>query len=139
MTVSSFLDTNILVYAVDSTPEHAQKQSIAQQLIAEEDFGLSLQVLQEFFVSVTRKIEVPLSMEMALAFLKELEVFPCLPVEKPLLYEGIRNALKFEISYWDGAIVAAAQAMQATRLYSEDLNSGQFYGEVQVLNPFGSI
>lgn len=139
MSVEAFLDTNVLVYAAaggDSEEEQSAKRRRALQLIEEEEFGLSAQVLQEFFTTVTRKIEVPLSASEALEWIEELGAFPCLPVDRSLVKIAVEISERYQISYWDGAIVAAAQSLGAATLYTEDLNDGQRYGSVRARNPF---
>jgi predicted nucleic acid-binding protein len=136
MSVESFLDTNVLVYAAAGRNEHEAKRDQALALIEREDFGLSAQVLQEFYVTVTRKIEVPLGAEQALEWIEQFEGFPCLSIEPSLVKIAAEVSERFGISYWDGAIVAAAEALGARTLYTEDLNSGQRYGSVLVRDPF---
>lgn len=136
MSVDSFLDTNILVYAAAGKGSDEAKRQRALALIEEENFGLSAQVMQEFYVTVCRKIERPLSAEQALEWIEQLEVFPCIPIDTSLVKIAIELSERYLISYWDGAIVAAAQGLGAKILYSEDLNDGQQYGTVQVCNPF---
>jgi predicted nucleic acid-binding protein len=133
---SAFLDTNVLVYAVSSAPEEAAKKRIALDLVATADFGLSAQVLQELYVTVTRKAVQPLPVDRALALLDELRRFPLVETDWPLVVAAIEASLRFGIAYWDGAIVAAAARLGASVLYTEDLNHGQLYGEVRALNPF---
>jgi len=135
MSVECFLDTNVLVYAVDNDPAELIKKKAAMELLEHADFGLSAQVLQEFYVTVTRKIEVPLSPDEALAYLVRLEAFPAVPVDAALITEGIRNSVRYQISYWDGAILAAASRLGSRTVYSEDLNHGQRYGELEVVKP----
>lgn len=136
MRVEAFLDTNVLVYAAAGTGEEEPKRRRALQLLEEEDFGLSAQVLQEFFVTVVHKVEVPLSPAEAVEWIEQLELFPCLSVDASLVKIAIEVSERHGISYWDGAILAAAQSLGAPVLYSEDLNHGQHYGSVQVQNPF---
>jgi predicted nucleic acid-binding protein len=136
MSVECFLDTNILVYAVSSAEGDAAKSSKALELVQRTDFGLSAQVLQEFYVTVTRKIRKPLAPELAVAFMDEYRVFPTVPTDYPLITSAVELSLRYGISYWDGAIVAAAAALEATTLYTEDLSHGQSYGEVRAVNPF---
>ena len=136
MTVNCLLDTNILVYAVDSTPINSNKHIIARKLIQDDDFGLSAQVMQEFYVTVTRKFKKPLSSEKAVEFLNQLSAFPIIPTDYTLVSEGIRNSARYKLSYWDGAILAATERLKAKILYSEDLSHGQLYGNVRVINPF---
>lgn len=136
MRASCFLDTNVLVYAASSSRADASKRTRALQLIAESDFGLSAQVLQEFYVTVTRKFQKPMTPQAALALMDEYRIFPTVPTDYPLIVAAVELALKHGTSYWDGAILAAAEVLEATTLYTEDLNHGQLYGKVRVMNPF---
>ena len=136
MIADVMLDTNIVAYAASHLPEDLAKKTIAVRLIAAEQIGLSGQVLQEFYVTVTRKMKTPLNHHEALDWLEELEQFPCIPVDSSIVYQGAENARNYQISYWDGAIIAAAHRLGAHTLYSEDLNHGQKYGSVTVINPF---
>lgn len=136
MSVDCFLDTNVLVYAVSSAPDDAGKQARALELISQADFGVSAQVLQEFYVTVTRKIRVPLEPQQALAFLDELRVLPIAWPDYALIVSGIEHSLRHQISFWDGTIVAAAEALGSPILYSEDFSHGQKYGAVRAVNPF---
>jgi predicted nucleic acid-binding protein len=136
MSVDCFLDTNILVYAVSSMEADAAKRTKALDLVQRSDFGLSAQVLQEFYVTVTRKIRRPLAPELAVALMDEYRVFPTVPTDYPLIVSAVELSLRYDISYWDGAIVAAAEILEAPTLYTEDLSHGQRYGPVRVVNPF---
>jgi len=136
MSAEVFLDTNVLIYAVSSAPEDSEKKERVLELIETLDFGLSAQVLQEFFVNVTRIIANPLAPDEAVGFLDEFRRFPLVQTDYPLIVAGVEVALRYGISYWDGAIVAAAERLGSTVLFSEDLSHGQQYGSVQVVNPF---
>ena len=136
MRVDVFLDTNVLVYAVDGSHAAREKRLRALELFDSQDFALSTQVLQEFYVTVTRKIAVPLSPEKALEWIEQLTVFPCVAVEASLVKIAIENSVRHQISYWDAAIITAADLAGARTLFSEDLNHEQYYGSVQVINPF---
>jgi len=138
MRVDSFLDTNVLIYAVSSSPAESGKKERALELIQYADFGLSAQVLQEFYVNVTRKIALPLRPDEAVALLEQFRSFPVVWTDYPLIVAGIEAALRFGISYWGGAIIAAAERLGAATLYTEDLNHGQRYGSVEAVNPFRS-
>ena len=138
MRVDAFLDTNVLIYAVSSSRAEATKKEKALQLIQHADFGLSAQVLQEFYVNVTRKIARPLVPDEAVALLEQFKSFPVVWTDYPLIVSGIELALQFGISYWDGEIIAAAERLGAATLYTEDLSHGQRYGSVQAINPFRS-
>jgi predicted nucleic acid-binding protein len=136
MRVECFFDTNVLVYAASSSPSDRPKRNRALALIEESNFGLSAQVLQEFYVTVTRKFRKPLAPEAAVALMEAYRVFPTVPTDYSLVVSAVELSLKHGISYWDAAIVAAAEALEAATLYTEDLNHGQLYGGVRVLNPF---
>jgi predicted nucleic acid-binding protein len=104
--------------------------------VRQSDFGLSAQVLQEFYVTVTRKIRKPLAPELAVALMDEYRVFPTVPTDYPLIVSAVELSLRYGVSYWDGAILAAAEVLEAKVLYTEDLNHGQHYGAVRAVNPF---
>jgi predicted nucleic acid-binding protein len=136
MRVDAFLDTNVLVYAATGAGEEDAKRIEALDLIDRESFGLSAQVLQEFYVTVVRKARVPLRPSEALEWIEQFEAFPIQSLDAALVKIGAEWSVRFRVSYWDGAILAAAEALGAGILYSEDLSHGQHYGSVQVLNPF---
>jgi predicted nucleic acid-binding protein len=136
MSVDVFFDTNVLVYAVDTDPQVAAKRARARDLIREDRFGTSAQVVQEFFVTVTRKLGHPMPAVVAARWVDRLCRCPFVPTDAPLLKSAIIRAQAWQMSYWDAAIVSAAEALGATKLFTEDLNHGQVYGRVQVINPF---
>jgi predicted nucleic acid-binding protein len=136
MSVECFLDTNVLVYAVSSAEGDALKRERALDLVRRADFGLSAQVLQEFYVTITRKIRKPLAPELAVALMEEYRLFPTVPTDYPLIVSAVEISLRYGISYWDGAILAAAEVLEAPILYTEDLAHGQQYGPVCAVNPF---
>ena len=136
MAVEVFLDTNVLVYAAIGTGKDEHKRRRALELIESEDFGISAQVLQEFFVTVVRKAAQPLSVLEAFDWIEELIQFPCQSIDHRLVRNAIEKGERFSISYWDAAILAAAEALGAPIVYSEDFNTGQHYGNVRVVNPF---
>jgi predicted nucleic acid-binding protein len=136
MIAKVFFDTNVLVYAAIGTGEDERKRKRALALIESEDFGTSAQVLQEFFVTVVKKASRPLSAANALKWIEEWTVFPCQAIDHQLVRIAIEQSARYMISYWDAAILVAAEALGAHTVYSEDLNDGQRYGGVQVVNPF---
>jgi len=136
MSVECFLDTNVLVYAISAAAEDAVKRERALALIASSNFGLSAQVLQELYVTLTRKIRLPLDPAKAFEIVAEYRAFPLVAVDFALWARAVEISLRHQISYWDGAIIAAAENLDATILYSEDLSSGQSFGTVRVVNPF---
>jgi predicted nucleic acid-binding protein len=136
MNAKVFFDTNVLVYAAVGTGKDESKRKRALDLIQSEDFGTSAQVLQEFFVTVVRKALRPLSAAQALEWIEQWAAFPCQPIDRELVQIAVGLSERFTISYWDAAILAAAETLGSRIVYSEDLNDGQQYGEVRVINPF---
>ena len=136
MTAKVFLDTNILVYAAVGTGKDEHKRKRAVELIETEDFGTSAQVLQEFFVTVVKKASHPLTPAKALEWLEQLAAFPCQPIDHQLVRIAVERSERFRISYWDAAIIAAAESLGAHTIYSEDLSHTQQYGRIRVLDPF---
>jgi len=136
MKVACFLDTNILLYAALGKTDEPKKFGISRDLLAAWDFGLSTQVLGEFFVNAQRKSQRPLRTSEAAAWVAELGDRPCAVVDLATVRSAIDMSQEFRISYWDAAIIAAAQRLEAPVVYSEDFNHGQSYGGVRVLNPF---
>ncbi len=132
----ALLDSNVLIYALPREAEEPAKQARARELIATVQFGLSFQVLQEVFVTATRKLAVPLAPADALRFLQPFLVFPFVDGTVGLFDEAVRISAQFQIHYYDAAILAAARELGATIVYSEDLAHGQAYDGVRVINPF---
>jgi len=131
-----FFDTNVLVYAAVGAGKDEPKRKRAIELVESTDFGTSAQVLQEFFVTVVRKAFRPLSAAQALEWIEQWTAFPCQPIDHQLVRIAIEQSERFAISYWDAAILAAAEALGADTVYSEDLSHGRRYGGVRVVNPF---
>ena len=136
MTASVFFDTNVLVYAAMGAGKDERKKKRALELVQSEDFGTSAQVLQEFFVTVVKKASRPLSAVQALEWIEQWTAFPCQAVDHQLVRIAIEQSERYGISYWDAAILAAAEALGAHTVYSEDLSDGQRYGRVRVVNLF---
>ena len=95
-------------------------------------------MLQEFYNVAIRKADFRMAPDQALEWIENFEEFPCVPTDVGLVKTAAETSARYRISYWDGAIVAAAEALGAPILYSEDLNNGQTYGSVRVINPFRS-
>lgn len=132
-----FVDTNVLLYAISSHPEEAGKASRAVALLNEPDLGLSVQVLQEFYVQATRATAVsPLPHETAAAFIETLLRFPVQQTTVPLVQAALSAKARWGLSYRDAAIVEAARALGCRELCSEDLQHGQDFDGVRVVDPF---
>ena len=131
-----FLDTNILIYAAQGGRVAPDKRDIARRIILQGDYGTSAQVLTEFYNVSTRKGARPLTPATAARWVRTLAKKPCQPIDHIIVRAGIDLSQRYRISYWDGAIIAAAERLGARVVYSEDLNHGQTYGSVRVENPF---
>ena len=136
MSVECFIDTNVLLYAATADAGERAKQDTAYELIAADNFGISTQVLQEFFHNATKKVRKKMRPNKALEWLGEISHRPCVVVDIPIFHHAAEIATRYQITYWDGAIIAAAHALGAETVYSEDLNNNQKYGSVRVVNPF---
>jgi predicted nucleic acid-binding protein len=136
MAVDCFLDSNIVLYAAAGRRGDEAKRARAMGLVQSGNFGTSTQVLQEFFVNATRKIAEPLETAIAVEWIEALCERPVASIGPELVLTAIDVSTRFQISYWDGAIVAAAESLGASILYTEDLNNGQSYGGVRAVNPF---
>lgn len=136
MIVRCFIDTNILLYAGSRAKADADKARIAAEVLRREPFGLSSQVLQEFVVNALRKPELGYRKVEIDRTLDALHAFPTVPTTPSLIRAAWLLRDRHQLSYWDAAILAAAQTLQCEILYSEDFNSGQSYDGVVATNPF---
>ena len=136
MTATSFIDTNILLYAASNAPADQAKRHVASGLLTQPDICFSAQVLQEFYAAAITKQRLQMTHDEAVAVLQSLAAFPVWPISRDLVFEAIDAKQRFGISYWDAAIVTAARQMGCQTVYSEDLNDGQNYDGVTVVNPF---
>jgi predicted nucleic acid-binding protein len=129
-----FLDTNILLYAASGAEPEKAKRAVARELLARDGGGLSVQVLAEFYVNATAKFKLP--EDKVIRILESLENYPVLPISEAVFWAALTIKKQYQISYWDSAIIAAAIELGCTTAYSEDLNHGQIYSGVRVINPF---
>lgn len=136
MTAMFFLDTNIVVYAASRADEDRAKREVARELLIRPGVGISAQVLQEFYSAAVTKSRLQITHDEALAVIRSLAVFPVLPITIELVQNAIDARARYGISYWDAAIITAAKQMGCGTVYSEDLNAGQNYDGVIVVNPF---
>jgi predicted nucleic acid-binding protein len=134
-----FVDTNILLYAASKDPREAAKRAIALELLDAGDVAISVQVLQEFYVQATRPSRLGnLTHQQALALVEAWLRFPVQDLRVEILRAALSTTQRFQISYWDAAIVEAARALGCQEVLSEDLNAGQSYDGICVINPFRS-
>ncbi|MDT3679616.1 MAG: PIN domain-containing protein [Burkholderiaceae bacterium] len=134
----TFFDTNVLVYLFDA--DAPTKQARARKLLAREaDAGratLSTQVLQEFFVTVTRKLAVPLAVEEAERIVRRLADFSVVQIDPGLILSAIATSVRSSISFGDALIIRSAQQSGAEILYTEDLQNGQKFDGLEIVDPF---
>ena len=133
-----FVDTNVLVYAYDASA--GAKAELARVLVAglwrSGQGCISLQVLQELFVTMTRKVPKPMPAARAAALIEDLS--------QRTLHEPIRAdvlaAIELHrlrrVSLWDALILQSARQLRCATIWSEDLNAGQAFGSIRVRNPF---
>ena len=138
MVVSHCLDTNVLVYAFSKAGRDAAKARIAREWINREDWGVSVQVLQEFYVNAVRAPR-PMAHDDAVAMIEEIASSrPVIGADLTLVRLALQIKRRYGIAYWDAAVVAGARRLGAAVLVSEDFSHGQDYGGVRVLNPFAA-
>lgn len=133
-----FVDTNVLVYARDPSEgeKHVRANAWMQHLWKAADARVSVQVLQEYYVTVTKKLRPGLSPEAARADITDLAAWR--PVESRPALLDVAWAIedRFAISFWDALIVAAAHEAGCSHLLTEDLASGMDFDGVVVVDPF---
>jgi predicted nucleic acid-binding protein len=132
-----FFDTNILVYLFDAGAPAKQRQarSLLDKHTRAGETLLSTQVLQEFYVAVTRKLAAAIAPDLAYEIVKELAVMPTVRVDTPLILSAIQLSRQHQLSFWDALIVRSALEGGASTLYSEDLQHGQVFEALTVENP----
>jgi predicted nucleic acid-binding protein len=137
MSDKTFVDTNILIYAydADAKAKHAIAKNILRELWAERTGVLSMQVLQEFYVNVTRKLTTPLPKETARLVVNSYSMW-CVETTPAEISTAFRIEDESRIGFWDALIVAAAAKSGVTRILSEDLNAKQRIAGERVENPF---
>ena len=132
-----FLDTNVLLYSISSAAEELTKADVARELLRTADWAWSAQVAAEFInVSTSAKRQVRLSLAQAEKWIDAWLAFPLAPIDQQTVKLAIQIAARSGISYFDAQILAAAEQLGCQTVYSEDLNHGQNYGAVRVINPF---
>jgi predicted nucleic acid-binding protein len=131
----TFVDTNIFVYAVDTA--EPTKQSVAQEVLATvRPLCISPQVMMEYYVTVTRKLQTPRKPQNAAADLNDMAALQVVPADTSLVLEAARASQRWQLSLWDALIVEAARAAECDRLLTEDLSNDTDFDGVRVENPF---
>jgi predicted nucleic acid-binding protein len=133
-----FIDTNIIVYGHDDA--YPEKKEKAQELIftglREAIAVISAQVLSEFFVTITKKVEMPYSVPAARHELMLLSHLEIVELDHDLVIRATRLHETLQVNYWDGLVLAAAERGDCDVLYSEDLSHDQIYTGIRCVNPF---
>ncbi len=136
--VGYFIDTNILVYAFDHSA--GRKHEIASQLVREcweNGCGcLSIQVLQEFYVTVTRTIANPIDPLTTRQIISDLAEWRMQSPDASDVLQAIDFQQHYRLSFWDAMILQSAVRLGCTQILTEDMNHGQSFGPVRVTNPF---
>ena len=138
---AAFVDTNILVYALEKTPSPRKTpaQTLILRLTEEDRLRISTQVLQELFVTLTRKGIQTCSPNEAISFLDQLSVWPLFLTDFPAIHDAALLSRDTGISFWDALIVVAAARSGANTLYTEDLSHGEKLLGVEIVNPFREV
>lgn len=131
-----FLDTNILVYAADSTRQDPRKTQIARALILQSALCISVQVLNEFVATARNPKKLNLTRQREAKWIREWLAFQVVPLTRPTFEKALETHLTFGFSHWDSLILASALESGCDLLYSEDLHSGQRLNNLQIVNPF---
>ena len=132
-----FADTNVLLYAISGDPAEQGKAKRAGEILAERDLALSVQVLQEFYVQATRASRPDrITHRQAVRLIESFRRFAVQDVTYAILMAALDTRQRFQLSYWDSAIIEAARAMGCAEVLSEDMADGQDYAGVRVINPF---
>ena len=134
--MSAFLDTNILVYAIDRS--EPAKRTIARELLARraEELVVSAQVLSELYAVITRKFRESITPEQAATFVDHISNLPVVAIDAELVREAIALSRDVQLSYWDGLILAAARVAGCDVVLTEDLSHGSTIAGVRIENPF---
>jgi len=133
---NAFVDTNILVYAADESTPLERKTRIARELLRQRNLQVSVQVLNEFTVNARSKSKLNLSPQQEQEWLARWLLFPVWPLTVDTFLAAKLIHARFQVSHWDSLILAAARETGSAIVYSEDLNPGQDYDGVKVINPF---
>jgi len=135
-----FLDTNIFVYAIDSSQQWGRQQAIARSIIRQqienESGVISLQVVQEFYQVATTKIAVPLSTEDALEFIRYMSCLEIVVASLEMVIAAVHLHQRYLLSFWDALILQAAEFAGCSQVLSEDLQHNLRLDGLVVLNPF---
>jgi predicted nucleic acid-binding protein len=136
-----FVDTNILVYAHDRSAgaKHQRARTLLEQLWDSGQGVLSTQVLQELRINLRRKVSRPLPLEDVRRLIRDYSTWEVITNTPESILQAIEIEARYKTSFWDALILQAAESSGASILYSEDLATGQLYGDIRVVNPLISV
>ena len=136
-----FIDTNILVYANDSSDKDKQEKAktLIRNVLLDQSGVISIQVLSEFWVSVTKKIDVPLSEDIAQKQTEFFELMVIIDLTLSIFKSAVTIKKRNKLSYWDSLIIAAAYSAGCSTIYTEDFNHGQIIEGMTICNPFKAV
>lgn len=140
MSDKHFVDTNILVYAHDKAAgaKYQRAKEVVEQLWRDRSGVVSTQVLQELAVNLRKKARKRLAPKATREVVADYLTWQVVVNGGGSILEALDLEERYQISFWDALVIHAAQSAGAKTLYSEDLSDGQFYGDVQVVNPFAN-
>jgi predicted nucleic acid-binding protein len=133
-----FVDANILVYAFDTSAgdKHVRAKHLLDRLWREGTGCLSVQILQEFFVTVTKKVPKPLAVDDAADRIREFAAWPVFAPKSEDVLAAIALHKRAKLSFWDAMVVESAHQLGCTTLWTEDLTDGQTLHGVRIRDPF---
>lgn len=136
--MTTFVDTNVLLYALDE--DQGDRYTVAaatiENLWESNDGVLSTQVLQELYVNLTRKLRLPMSRPRARAAVERYTTWPVHQVTPGNILAASELEQRHSLAFWDALIVVAAQELGAARILTEDMQHGRTFGGVRIENPF---
>lgn len=136
-TTVRLVDTNVLLYAISRDPAERNKAALANAILDEGDLGLSVQVLQEFYVQATRPTRRDaITLEQAAGLVESWCRFPVQPTTLGVMRAAMATSARFGISYWDAAILESGRVLGCGTVLSEDLDTGTDYQGIRVQDPF---
>jgi len=137
MNAEVFSDTNVFLYALSDRPEELTKAERARQLLMNENWGWSVQVAGEFYhVATSAKRQFRLTHSSAMDYITTWLSFPTASLHPSTVRQALKLRERFQVSYWDAVIIAAAYELGCATVYSEDFSHGQDYDGVRIVNPF---
>jgi predicted nucleic acid-binding protein len=134
--VATFIGTNILLYAISTAQEEAEKRAIARHILLRTDLAFSVQVFQEFYSQATRLSGARVAPEVAIRFITSWTRFPVQTMTVDLMFAAFAAQQRFGISYWDAAIIEAAHSLGCSEVLTEDLQDHRSFHGIHARNPF---